>query len=142
MAVAAMSSAIPALGGFAVAAWAAVAPFLPMAVAIGAVTLAVQQLIKHWDELDFGEAISGLADIFGQDGTLAAIGSVLDPTALLQDIGVIDKAEAPIGGVFKQEGRTDLNIKIDSEGRPTVDKAESETFNMFIGTGLQMSGAG
>jgi len=62
-----VASLIPLNTGLATtaaSAWAATAPFLAIAAAIGAVTLAIVELNKHWKELNFLEGLKGIKESF------------------------------------------------------------------------------
>jgi len=84
-----IAKAVPALLRTAASALSAALPFLAIAAAIGAVTLAVIQLVKHWKELDFLEGLKGIAESIGDSGILSTIGELLDPRTLLKDMGIM-----------------------------------------------------
>ena len=102
-AVAIWTRAIPAMIAWIVKLWASVPaaaaaalPFLAVALAIGAITLAIIQLIKHWDELDFAEVMKGISQTVGESGVFSTILQSLDPRTLLEDMGLIGEGE--LGG--------------------------------------------
>lgn len=132
---------------FVVAAGAA-APFIAIGLAIGAVTLAVQQLVKHWDELDFLEGIKGIAESIGDSGILSTLGELFDPRTLLKDVGLMDSENRIVPGVGAPgaSGRSEVSgaiaIKVDSEGRARVDRAESKGgIALDVDTGYTLAGA-
>ncbi len=86
-------AATTGLGTFATAMWAAVVPSLiaaaPIAavgLAITAVALAVNELVKAWDQLDLGEGLQGIAEVFGEEGVSGVVKGFLDPSALVSSV--------------------------------------------------------
>jgi TP901 family phage tail tape measure protein len=61
-------------------------PFLAVAVAVGAVSLAVAELVKNWKELDFMEGMKGITESFGENGILSTMTNLFDPSALFNDV--------------------------------------------------------
>lgn len=150
------ATALPAMGAWAASLWAtiapalaAAAPFIAIAVAIGAITLAVALLIKHWKELDFLEGIKGIVDSLGADGVLSTIGQLFDPRTLLKEIGVIGPAApavAPIGGAGAGAGggrmSGELSIKVETEPgtRASVTSMQGSGLDLTADTGLMLAG--
>jgi hypothetical protein len=97
MSVMGIARAIPALASMTAHALVAAAPFLVIAAAVGAVTLAIIELVKHWKELDVLEGLKGIVDSVKESGVLSTLGELFDPRALLEDIGLKSKpgAEKP-----------------------------------------------
>lgn len=150
-AIPAMIAWIAKMWAAAPAALASVAPFLAIAAAIGAITLAVVQLVKHWDELDFMEGVQGIIESVGESGILSTVGEMFDPRTLLKDMGVIGGAGAAsaaitaptvtapeVGRSMQQQMAGKLAISIDAEGRPNVRQAESTGLQMDVDTGYAM----
>lgn len=150
-AIPAMIAWIAKMWAAAPAALASVAPFLAIAAAIGAITLAVVQLVKHWGELDFMEGVQGIIETAGESGILSTIGELFDPRTLLKDMGVIGGAGAAsaaimaptvtapdVGRGMQQQMAGKLAISIDAEGRPNVRQAESTGLQMDVDTGYAM----
>lgn len=88
-------TALPWLAGLAVKTWAlvapavaAAAPFLAVAAAIGAVTLAIMSFQKHWDNLNGSEVWKGIKESFAEDGIASTMLQFVDPRALLSDLGL------------------------------------------------------
>lgn len=136
-AVAIWTKAIPAMIAWIAKLWASAAagiaaagPFLLVAAAIGAVTLAIIQLIKHWDELDFAEGMKGITQSIEESGVLSTLGQLFDPRTLLKDIGImgpgssIPALAAPLATGSQQ--RVAVDIKVDAEGRTNIERAESD----------------
>jgi len=152
------AASTPALGSMAAAAWAAAAPFVALAAVIGAATLAIVELVKHWDELDMLEGLKGIGQglvpdtsgmTFGEGAAAAAaapfktMGKLFDPRTILAEYGIgSTQAGGPSAatlpsGVGPQGG--DLRIKIDSEGRASVTQADpADGTNWVIDTGFAM----
>lgn len=127
----------------------AAAPFVAVGLAIGGVTLAIQQLVKHWDELNFMEGLKGIAQSLGESGILSTVGQLLDPRTLLKDIGIMGDtpdriapgAGSPVAGGKQEIGGT-LHVKVDSEGRARVNRMESRGgIQMDVSTGYTLAGA-
>jgi TP901 family phage tail tape measure protein len=148
--------AIKMLIGLASATWAAVAPalaaaapFIAMAAAVGAVTLAVVQLQKAWGTLDFGESFKGFKEALG-DGSVfktmtlnpfsglseGAQTGLSDPSSLLSP-----SSQAADATLRPQEApRGLIEVKIDSEGRPSVKPPKaSGGIDLDVSAGLLMS---
>ena len=74
------------------ASFAAAAPILAIAAAIAAVTLAIVELIKHWEELDFAEAFKGIGQSIEESGIWQTTKDLFDPRTMLRDIGIMSDA--------------------------------------------------
>jgi TP901 family phage tail tape measure protein len=85
----------------------AAAPFLAVAAAIGAVTLAVIELKKYWDMLDFGEVWKGIKMAVGEKGLWETFKEATDVTPLMSDV---QKLVTP--GMSKQSVNVGGNINI------------------------------
>jgi TP901 family phage tail tape measure protein len=135
------------LKGIVPATWAAVAPFAAVALAVGAVTLAVVQLVKAWDTLDMGEALQGVQAALGDgsfwktmtinpfDGLFggesgAPIAAELGDAVASSEGGPLMSAEPP-------RGQIDVNIS--SDGRPTVTKVKATGVDLDASAGMLMS---
>lgn len=121
-------------------------PFLAVAAAIGAVTLAITELVKHWDELNFGEAWKGVKDVFGDEGALGVAKQLFDPSALLKDVGLMGDAapEVPLGPAapgLAKAGNTQvggkLDIRVTSDGKAQVTSVEQHgPMDLDVNAGL------
>jgi TP901 family phage tail tape measure protein len=151
--------ALPALAMYIKSAWAAaaaslaaVAPFLAIGAAIAGVSLAIVQLVKHWDELDFEEGMKGISEHLSEFGILSTLGELFDPRTLLKDMGVMggtkppviaptaEAAPATLGAAAQAQGRVDVGIKVDAEGRATASKIrETGPVRTDIDTGMLMA---
>jgi TP901 family phage tail tape measure protein len=123
--------ALPAMGAWIASLWASVPaalaaalPFLAVAAAIGAITLAIVQLIKHWEELDFAEGMKGIAESISEVGFLETAGELFDPRTVLRDIGVMGPA-APVpagataaGGAPGVQGQARMVVELAEGLRP------------------------
>lgn len=126
---------------------AAIAPaagvFGAVALAIGAVGLALFELQKHWDELDVFEGLKGIKDTYleglkgGDFLGFSVIGQALDPRTLLKDIGVMGGPDA--GLPSQQRVGVDMNVTIDSQGRPSVKDVSTTGGGLNLATDVGMS---
>ncbi len=127
-----------ALGGIAL-------PAIAVAAAIGAVTLAVVQLARAWDTLDFGETWKGIKDAFGDgsvwktlslnpfEGLLPGVdGAALAPPSTAQSPdGSLGAASAPKGLI---------EVQISSEGRPSLkNPPKASGIDLDVSSGMVMS---
>lgn len=118
--------------------------------AVAGVTLAIVELKKHWDELDFMEGLRGMKEVFldsseafGQrgamplEGAASVVGQLLDPRALLKDLGLMDSAPSEaVAGASVDVGGT-LRIQVDGTAAPTVTQAASNgPLKMSVAGGL------
>lgn len=162
---AAITTVLPLLGALKVGALAVTAAMTPILLtalavgaAIGAVTLAIQQLVKHWSELDVLEGLAGMAkSVFGNKygagvGVLSTLGQLFDPRTLLQDLGVMDKpgassqrripAGAGTASAAASEVAGQIDININSEGRPKVKKLRAKGgVELGVTTGYSLAGS-
>jgi phage tail tape-measure protein len=148
---AALSPALLAIKGWAAAAWAAApatlaaaAPFIAVAAAVGAVVLAVRQLIHYWDKLNFAEVWEGMKATLGEDGFLSTVGQLLDPRALFSDIGdMVGIGGEPVAAAAAgANGATvDGLIKVQVEGAAKVKSIQSNgPVDLDADAGLAMVG--
>jgi hypothetical protein len=152
-AVSTVGPMITGLGSKMAALGAAAGPVLAVAAAIASLGLAISELVRHWDELNFGEAFKGIADSINESGLWETFKDLTDVTGLATDIGVMDSgaqdaawsksqkdAVKPIAAASsKQRIEGEVNVKIDSEGRAKVDKISSKggvDLNVDAGLGM------
>ncbi len=106
-----------------------------LALAIGAITLAVIELVKHWDQLDFAEGLRGITESIGSEGFLSTAGELLDPRTLIGDIGS-SLAPAPAG---PPTGKGVIEVKVTGPG--TVTKTETfGNMELAVESGLLTEG--
>lgn len=147
-----MSAVIPALGGMASGFTAVVGAIgtttlalAPYVAAVGAVVLAFKELAKYWDDMNISEIWKGIkenpADLLG----------LFDPTALLEDVGVLgdnsparktvqtlpDAELVPLVPDQSSQVAGKIDINVNQEGRVTSVSAASESdIDLDVGGGL------
>ncbi len=151
-AIPAMIAWIAKMWASSTAALAAAAPFLVIAAAIGAITLAIIELVKHWDELDFAEGMRGITEAIGESGVLSTMAELFDPRTLLQDMGIMggtgsgqlqtaaqQVTRPAVAGAGAQQVGGEIGIKIESDQPTRVTRAESKGgIGLAIDTGFAM----
>ena len=91
LASAPMGSIAKSIWGMTTGAATSIAVLLAFAAAITAVYLAVDELQKHWKDLDFGQAAKGMWESVKEQGPLATLGDLVDPTAYAVEHGWMEK---------------------------------------------------
>lgn len=140
------------LGKMVIAALPAALPFLAIGAAVGALGLAIHQLVKHWDELDFLEGIKGIASSLGESGVLSTLGELFDPRTLLKDIGVMGSSAplatagppVPLAGAGQTNVGGTVKLEVTSNGARTKVKQiqSSGGIDLAVSTGLALAGGG
>ncbi len=114
-------------------------PFLAIALAIGAVTLAIVQLVKAWDTLDMGESFNGLKEAFG-DGSIWKTMTLNPFSGLGESLGfgaapLKDPLESsgfgptPEGEASPMDGEAPtakVHVQVDSEGRAAIKNVKAK----------------
>lgn len=114
-----------------------------IAAAVGAVGLAVYELKKHWKDLNFLEGMKGMWESMKDVGITGTILRTLDPRALLKDLGIMGKTQAPTvkaptaapSSVVSGE----IGVKVESDLPSRVTKLKSGgPLNITADTGFMM----
>ena len=133
--------AIPAMVAWTAKMWASVpaalavaAPFIAIGAAIAGVSLAIIELVKHWEKLDVMEGLKGMMSSFSEEGVLSTVGGLLDPRTLLKDIGVLSSGVASPQSVSAPQSVTAPALT------PGSSKSEAK-IQVGLAEGLQLLGA-
>jgi tape measure domain-containing protein len=147
---------IPALKVGTVALWGmlkpaalAAAPFLAVAAAIAAVSLAIQQLVKHWDALNFGEVLDGIKMSVGEQGLWKTWTDATDMDGLFQslgkDLGLIDSprinAASANAGAPAKAANAELVVKLAPGLLPGGAPESSGPIDFYVDSGHAAVGA-
>ncbi len=161
----AIKAALPMLTALKVTMLGAAAPVLAVSAAVGALALALDQLVKHWEKLDAMEGLQGIlgrltgggeAKGFTDFGMLGlgkrfaqTMGELYDPRTLLKDYGLMGGGDGriPAGAgapapmlASKSEVGGVIRVQVDGPGR--VKGAEAQGGIEFdVSTGLALAGS-
>ena len=125
----------------------------PIAIVTGgiiALGLAIRQLVKFWDELDFGEAFKGISEFFSEKGLNSTLGELFDPSALInsirEDAGSIGDAVSQRIGVAPAQGASasanvsgQIGVNVTGPGQVTSVES-SGPVGLSIDSGLAVGG--
>lgn len=117
----------------------AAAPFIAIAAAIGSVSLAIAELVKHWNELNVIEGLRGMLDSFKESGAWNTFKDLTDVTALATDTGLISSNNAETLTPAQAQQNVKGTIEVQVTGDAKVKKVDMKgPIGLDVSHGLSM----